>query len=327
MCRQLKEELGKKKAKKGQKRLEKGVKGAKGAVKEGEAAHAGEGEGKEKGEEKEKESENKEGFLFGQDDGADSEGSGGENDDGAEVETVEEEEDAEEEEEEEESDVEDLEEEEYALSESEGEEGNGEDGEEDEEDDPSKRTVTMGVDELLGRLGTEGGSLEGRGKAPEKKDKQKKVYVKRKPEKIQVLPLYSMLPGAAQLKVFKRVPRGTRLIVVATNVAETSITIPGVKYVVDAGRVKRKQHNPRSGIGSFKIDWTSQASANQRAGRAGRTSPGHCYRLFSSAVYENEFNKFTEPEIMTAPIEGVILQMKAMCIPDVSPAPPSRASC
>jgi ATP-dependent RNA helicase DHX37/DHR1 len=128
--------------------------------------------------------------------------------------------------------------------------------------------------------------------------------VSRRPQRVQVLPLYSMLAGAEQLKVFRRVRRGVRLVVVATNVAETSITIPGIKYVVDTGRVKEKVWEKRSGIGRFNITWTSQAGANQRAGRAGRTGPGHCYRLFSSAVFENQLQPFADPLIQSSPIEG-----------------------
>lgn len=79
-------------------------------------------------------------------------------------------------------------------------------------------------------------------------------------------------------QVFRPPPPGTRLCVVATNVAETSLTIPGIKYVVDCGRVKKRFYDRVTGVSSFKISWTSQASANQRAGRAGRTEPGHCYR-------------------------------------------------
>lgn len=79
-------------------------------------------------------------------------------------------------------------------------------------------------------------------------------------------------------QVFKPPPPGTRLCVVATNVAETSLTIPGIKYVVDCGRVKKRFYDRVTGVSAFKVTWTSQASANQRAGRAGRTEPGHCYR-------------------------------------------------
>lgn len=80
------------------------------------------------------------------------------------------------------------------------------------------------------------------------------------------------------LQVFRPPPPGTRLCVVATNVAETSLTIPGIKYVVDCGRVKKRYYDRVTGVSSFKVTWTSQASANQRAGRAGRTEAGHCYR-------------------------------------------------
>lgn len=80
------------------------------------------------------------------------------------------------------------------------------------------------------------------------------------------------------VQVFRPPPAGARLCVVATNVAETSLTIPGVKYVVDCGRVKKRFYDRVTGVSSFKVTWISQASANQRAGRAGRTEPGHCYR-------------------------------------------------
>lgn len=85
---------------------------------------------------------------------------------------------------------------------------------------------------------------------------------------------------------------------VATNVAETSLTIPGIRYVVDAGRVKTKFYNKVTGVSTFNVTWTSKAAANQRAGRAGRTGPGHCYRLYSSAVFNDEFENFTLPDIM-----------------------------
>ncbi|CAG8456674.1 4925_t:CDS:10 [Dentiscutata erythropus] len=123
-------------------------------------------------------------------------------------------------------------------------------------------------------------------------------------------------------------PEGTRLCVVATNVAETSLTIPGVTYVVDCGKVKERCYNASTGVQSYVIDWISKASADQRAGRAGRTGPGHCYRLYSSAVFNDQFQQFTVPEIHRTPIEGVILQMKAMNIDTVSnfpfPTPPDR---
>ncbi|CAI5741355.1 unnamed protein product [Peronospora destructor] len=145
---------------------------------------------------------------------------------------------------------------------------------------------------------------------------------------MRVLPLYSLLPNDEQMKVFDIPPENHRLIVVATNVAETSLTIPGIKYVVDAGRTKERVYDLANGISSFDVQWISKASADQRAGRAGRTGPGHCYRLYSSAVYDTEFQKFSSPEILCQPIDDLVLQMKAMGIHNVLqfpfPTPPDR---
>lgn len=131
-----------------------------------------------------------------------------------------------------------------------------------------------------------------------------------------VLPLYSLLAPEQQAMVFRPPPPGTRLCVVATNVAETSLTIPGVKYVVDCGRVKKRHYDRVTGVSSFLVSWTSQASANQRAGRAGRTEPGHCYRLYSSAVF-GDFSEFSEAEITRRPVEDLLLQMKDLNIDKV----------
>ncbi|KAI9743884.1 MAG: putative ATP-dependent RNA helicase DHR1 [Claussenomyces sp. TS43310] len=150
------------------------------------------------------------------------------------------------------------------------------------------------------------------------------------PSKIHVLPLYSLLPTREQLKVFEPPADGARMIVLATNVAETSLTIPGIRYVFDCGRSKERKFDRQTGIQSFEIGWISKASASQRAGRAGRTGPGHCYRLYSSAVYERDFAEFAEPEILRMPIEGVVLQLKAMNLQHVVnfpfPTPPDRRS-
>ncbi|MCJ1285550.1 putative ATP-dependent RNA helicase DHR1 [Xylographa opegraphella] len=132
-----------------------------------------------------------------------------------------------------------------------------------------------------------------------------------------ILPLYSQLPIEAQKRVFQSVPENTRLIVLATNVAETSLTIPGIRYVFDCGRAKARKHDVDTGVQSFEIGWISKASANQRAGRAGRTGPGHCYRLYSSAVYERDFKDNADPEILSSPVEGVVLQLKAMGMKDI----------
>ena len=144
-----------------------------------------------------------------------------------------------------------------------------------------------------------------------------------------VLPLYSKLPSHQQLRVFDPVPEGTRLVVLATNIAETSLTIPDVKYVVDTGLAKQRVYYQSSGMSTFEIDWVSKANADQRAGRAGRTGPGHCYRLYSSAVHGNHFPQFSPPEISRMPIDAMVLQMKSMRIDKVlnfpfpSPPPPA----
>jgi ATP-dependent RNA helicase DHX37/DHR1 len=145
-----------------------------------------------------------------------------------------------------------------------------------------------------------------------------------------VLPLYSLLPTKEQMKVFDPPPEGSRLVILATNVAETSLTIPGIRYVFDCGRSKERKYDPVSGVQSFEIDWISKASAKQRAGRAGRTGPGHCWRLYSSAVYERDFVEFSAPELLRMPIEGVVLQLKSMNLQHVVnfpfPTPPDRQS-
>ena len=145
-----------------------------------------------------------------------------------------------------------------------------------------------------------------------------------------VLPLYSLLSSQQQAKVFQPPPEGTRLCVVATNVAETSLTIPNIKYVVDTGMIKRRYYDKVTGVSSFKITWTSRASADQRAGRAGRLEPGHCYRLYSSAVFTNEFEEFSAPEISRRPVDDLVLQMKDMSIDKVVnfpfPTPPDATA-
>ncbi|KAF8052722.1 hypothetical protein N665_1515s0009 [Sinapis alba] len=150
------------------------------------------------------------------------------------------------------------------------------------------------------------------------------------PGKLHVLPLYAMLDPVAQLRVFEEVEEGERLVVVATNVAETSLTIPGIKYVVDTGRAKAKSFDIKTGMETYEVDWISQASASQRAGRAGRTGPGHCYRLYSSAVFSNVFEESSPPEITKVPVDGVVLYLKSMNIPKVEnfpfPTPPELSS-
>ncbi|CAK7216293.1 putative ATP-dependent RNA helicase DHR1 [Sporothrix bragantina] len=141
------------------------------------------------------------------------------------------------------------------------------------------------------------------------------------PKLVHILPLFSKLSTKDQQRVFQPAPDGARQVILATNVAETSLTIPGVRYVFDCGRAKARTFNKQTGVQSFEIGWISKASASQRSGRAGRTGPGHCYRLYSSAVYEENFEEFSEPEILRMPIEGVVLQLKSMHVPHVSRFP------
>lgn len=120
---------------------------------------------------------------------------------------------------------------------------------------------------------------------------------------VKVLPLYSTLPPAQQNKIFDAAPgrnkkgKPGRKIVIATNIAETSLTIDGIVYVVDPGLSKQKVYNPRLRIESLLVSPISRASAKQRAGRAGRTKPGKCYRLFTERSFTKDLIENTYPEI------------------------------
>lgn len=149
------------------------------------------------------------------------------------------------------------------------------------------------------------------------------------PKEVQILPLYSLLSVKDQAKVFAPVGDNTRLIVVTTNIAETSLTIPGISYVVDTGRQKCRNYHAGTGVASYDIMWISKASADQRAGRAGRTGPGHCYRTYSSSVYSRHLDAFALPEVLSRPLEDVVLAMKSMNISNIGnfpfPTPPDKS--
>ena len=130
-----------------------------------------------------------------------------------------------------------------------------------------------------------------------------------------VLPLYSSMEPEEQMKIYAE-HKGKRMIVVSTNVAETSLTIPNVRYVVDSGRVKKRIYKSGLSFSTFKIEWISQASANQRSGRAGRTCEGYCYRIYSNGLYV-KMDKFTEPQISTSPLSQVILTLKYMKVKNI----------
>ncbi|KAL6909797.1 hypothetical protein ACP4OV_001456 [Aristida adscensionis] len=132
-----------------------------------------------------------------------------------------------------------------------------------------------------------------------------------------ICPVYSSLPSEIQSKIFEPASPGKRKVVVATNIAEASITIDGIYYVVDPGFAKLNVYNPKLGLDSLAITPLSQASAKQRAGRAGRTGPGKCYRLYTESAYRNEMPPTTTPEIQRANLGSTVLNMKAMGINDL----------
>ena len=146
---------------------------------------------------------------------------------------------------------------------------------------------------------------------------------KDKPELV-VYPLYSSLPPQQQRKIFNaapgpRVPGGPpgRKVVVSTNIAETSITIDGVVYVVDPGFSKQKVYNPRVRVESLLVSPISRASARQRAGRAGRTQPGKCFRLYTEKSFYNDLQETTYPEIMRSKMSNVVLTLKKLGVDDL----------
>ncbi|KNZ58552.1 adenosinetriphosphatase [Puccinia sorghi] len=132
-----------------------------------------------------------------------------------------------------------------------------------------------------------------------------------------VLPVYSALPSEMQSKIFDPTPPGARKVILATNIAETSITIDGIYYVVDPGLVKQKAWDPRLGMDSSVVTPISQAQARQRSGRAGRTGPGKCYRLYTEAAYRNEMLPTSIPDIQRQDLAHTILMLKAMGINDL----------
>ncbi|ETN42294.1 uncharacterized protein HMPREF1541_04235 [Cyphellophora europaea CBS 101466] len=132
-----------------------------------------------------------------------------------------------------------------------------------------------------------------------------------------ILPVYSALPSEMQSKIFDPAPAGSRKVVIATNIAETSITIDHIYYVIDPGFVKQNAYDPKLGMDSLIVTPISQAQAKQRAGRAGRTGPGKCFRLYTEAAYQSEMLPTTIPEIQRQNLSNTILMLKAMGINDL----------
>ncbi|XP_071709853.1 probable pre-mRNA-splicing factor ATP-dependent RNA helicase DEAH5 [Rutidosis leptorrhynchoides] len=138
----------------------------------------------------------------------------------------------------------------------------------------------------------------------------------RLPELI-ILPAYSAQPSEMQSRIFEPAPFGKRKVVVATNIAEASLTIDGIFYVIDPGFAKQIVYNPKQGLDSLVITPISQASAKQRAGRAGRTGPGRCYRLYTESAFNNEMSPTSIPEIQRINLGLITLNLKAMGINDL----------
>ncbi|KYO29697.1 putative ATP-dependent RNA helicase DHX34 isoform B [Alligator mississippiensis] len=143
-----------------------------------------------------------------------------------------------------------------------------------------------------------------------------------------VLPLHSTLSIAEQDKVFDLPPPGVRKCILSTNIAETSVTIDGVRFVLDSGKVKEMSYDPQAKLQRLQEFWISRASAEQRKGRAGRTGPGVCYRLYAESDYD-AFAPYPVPEIQRVALDALVLQMKSMCLGDprsfpfLEPPPPS----
>ncbi|XP_044527046.1 probable ATP-dependent RNA helicase DHX34 [Gracilinanus agilis] len=130
-----------------------------------------------------------------------------------------------------------------------------------------------------------------------------------------VLPLHSALSITDQDKVFDVAPPGVRKCILSTNIAETSVTIDGVRFVLDSGKVKEMSFDPKAKLQRLQEFWISRASAEQRKGRAGRTGPGVCYRLYAESDYD-DFAPYPVPEIQRVALDALVLQMKSMGLGD-----------
>jgi pre-mRNA-splicing factor ATP-dependent RNA helicase DHX16 len=132
-----------------------------------------------------------------------------------------------------------------------------------------------------------------------------------------ICPIYANLPSELQAKIFEPTPEGARKVVLATNIAETSLTIDGIVYVIDPGFVKENVYNPATGMSKLIAVPCSRASANQRSGRAGRVGPGKCFRLYTKYAFMNEMEESTTPEIQRTNLNGIVLLLKSLGINDL----------
>jgi ATP-dependent helicase HrpA len=197
-----------------------------------------------------------------------------------------------------------------------------------DEDDAEDRTLMDAIVDAVDEL-----SLAGRGDAlvflPGEREIREAAEAlrKRHPPGTEILPLYARLSVEEQERVFK--PGGTRRLVLATNIAETSLTVPGIRYVVDSGLARVKRYSYRNKVEQLQVEPISQAAAAQRAGRCGRVADGICVRLYDELDYARR-PPFTDPEILRSSLAAVILQMKSLGLGEVAEfpfvqPPPSRA--
>ena len=146
---------------------------------------------------------------------------------------------------------------------------------------------------------------------------QERLNALNDPPKLSILPIYSQMPADLQAKIFDKAAPGVRKVIVATNIAETSLTVDGIMYVVDAGYSKLKVYNPRMGMDTLQITPISQANASQRAGRAGRTGPGKAFHLFTEAAFKDELYIQTIPEIQRTNLSNTVLLLKSLGVKDL----------
>ncbi|HQR50966.1 MAG TPA: ATP-dependent RNA helicase HrpA [Methylophilaceae bacterium] len=187
--------------------------------------------------------------------------------------------------------------------------------EEDEQEETMEAAILDAVDDLS-RLG--GGDilvfLPGEREIRDTAEHLRKHH----PRGAEILPLYARLSIEDQQKIFR--PSGGRRIVLATNVAETSLTVPGIKYVIDTGLARINRYSPRAKVEQLQIEKISQAAARQRAGRCGRVSNGICVRLYAEEDFNNR-PEFTDPEILRSSLASVILRMASLKLGDVDDFP------
>jgi ATP-dependent helicase HrpA len=193
-----------------------------------------------------------------------------------------------------------------------------------EKDKDLNDAIADGVDELW--AGGKGGDilifLPGEREIREAADHLRK-HLQHSPtlRSAEVLPLFSRLSQAEQDRIFDG--HTGRRIVLATNVAETSLTVPGIRYVIDAGTARVKRYSFRSKVEQLLVEPISQAAANQRAGRCGRVANGICIRLYDEESFVSR-DRFTDPEILRSSLAGVILRMKSLGLGDVVHFPSSK---